>query len=167
MVVEALSTVTTSSRAYNACTVPGHWHMPMRYLCESSLCRCRFPKSTPLQSLYHFVDVAGPGAEGPTAACQPGSYLLVSPRPRKVWAFLCHVLASFVHFSFARSQIMLNSPDGTSKLPEGIRNLVPCPLCRHLSQCCTPCRFVLCFQVSYQLYLPALKNMQIPGVLSL
>mmetsp|Transcript_12266 Transcript_12266/g.36862 ORF Transcript_12266/g.36862 Transcript_12266/m.36862 type:complete len:466 (+) Transcript_12266:280-1677(+) len=44
----------------------------------------RFPKSTPLQSLYHFVDVAGPGAEGPTAACQPGSYLLVSPRPRKV-----------------------------------------------------------------------------------
>ena len=47
-------------------------------------CTCRFPKSAALERLYDFVDSNGPGAEGPSSSCQAGTYLLVSPRPRKV-----------------------------------------------------------------------------------
>lgn len=44
----------------------------------------RFLKISPVKALYDYVDVRGPSAAGPNADFQPGTYLLVASRPRKV-----------------------------------------------------------------------------------
>lgn len=54
-----------------------------------SACAFRFLKTSPVEALYNFVDVKGPSAAGPLADFQPGTYLLVASRPRKVHCFDC------------------------------------------------------------------------------